>query len=186
MPYRRYLPESVKEYHSLDVEARAPGVDFIADVGDMTGVKSARYDTVLCTEVMEHLPRPERLLREVDRVLKPGGHLILTVPYLCRLHEEPFDFYRYTRYGLQHLLEGEGLRVLEITPTGSVLSFLGHQFSTIVVGGAWHVPIVRHALFYLNAAVSTVPCYWLDQRLGSRDKFPLGYVAMAVKENSRE
>jgi SAM-dependent methyltransferase len=88
----------------------------------------ASFNVVLCTEVMEHVPEPEKLLREVNRVLRPGGLLILTTPFLVPLHEPPYDFYRYTLYGLKYLCDKAGLSVQHINPfaemTGVVIFFL--------------------------------------------------------------
>ncbi len=113
-------------------------------------------------------------------MLKPGGKLILTVPFLGRLHEEPFDYYRYTRYGLRHLLEKGGFEVVEIVPTGSIFSFLGHQAATLIVCGTYRIPILGHLVFWANAVICVLPCHWLDRLPGLAAKAPLGYVAVAV------
>lgn len=181
MPYRHYVEERVDVYDGLDVEARVPGVKYLTDVQEMQGVPSQGYETVLSSEVLEHIPRPDRALSEIHRVLAPGGTLILTVPFLGRLHEEPHDFYRYTRYALEHLVDGCGLIVREIVPTGSIFSFLGHQLSLAMVCSVWHVPVLKHAVFWLNAVFVTLPCRALDRIGGLREKFPLGYVLVAEK-----
>lgn len=184
MPFQSYLENVIDEYQSLDIENRVPGVDFLADLQDMGILTAASYDTVLCSEVLEHVQRPDKVLAELRRILKPRGKLILTVPYLSRLHEEPFDYFRYTKYGLQFLLEQSGFRVLELVPTGSLFSFLGHQISTVVVCSLWHVPVLKHCVFWLNACLCTFPCYWFDRLLGIAQKLPLGYVAVAEKYTS--
>jgi SAM-dependent methyltransferase len=181
MPFRQYLEGCVAEYHSLDVEKRVPEVEFVADVQDMRIVSSGSYDTVFCSEVLEHIPEPKRAIAEVRRILRPGGKCIFTVPYLSRLHEEPFDYFRYTRHGLQFLLEKNGFRVLEIVSTGSLFSFLGHQLSMVAVCSVWHIPVLKYGIFWLNALLCTLPCYWLDRLPGLARKLPLGYVAIAEK-----
>ena len=86
--------------------------------------EDAEFDTALCTAVLEHLEEPARALSEVARALKPGGRLILTAPLFWHLHEEPRDFFRYTRYGLQYLLETNGYEVVEMIPlSGFVVTF---------------------------------------------------------------
>lgn len=80
------------------------------------------FDTVLCTQVLEHVSEPLDLLCEVRRVLRPGGRLVLTAPQYNGLHGEPRDFYRYTRYGLDHLARKAGLEVRTIEPIGGFLS----------------------------------------------------------------
>jgi SAM-dependent methyltransferase len=75
-------------------------------------------DSALCTEVLEHCPDPLSLLAEVHRVLKPGGSLLVTVPFLWPLHEVPHDWCRYTPFALRQLLETGGFRVEELRPLG--------------------------------------------------------------------
>jgi 2-polyprenyl-3-methyl-5-hydroxy-6-metoxy-1,4-benzoquinol methylase len=183
MPFREYLSALVAEYHSLDIAQKLPEVDFVSDIQDMRSLAQASYDTVLCSEVLEHIPQPNKAISEVYRILRPGGKFILSVPYLGRLHEEPFDYFRYTKYGLQFLLENHGFRVLEIVATGSLFSFLGHQISTVVVCSVWHVPILNYCAFWLNASLCTFPCYWLDRFFAIAHKLPLGYVAVAESQS---
>lgn len=79
-------------------------------------IRTGAVDIVLCTQVIEHVPEPDKMLREFHRVLRPGGSLILTGPMYWPLHEEPLDFYRFTKYGFMHLLEKSGFtgyRILE-------------------------------------------------------------------------
>lgn len=181
MPFRRTVASLAREVHGLDIERKVPDIDFVADVQEMGILADASYDTVLATEVLEHVPHPERALAEIHRVLKPGGTLLLTVPFLARLHDEPYDFFRYTRHGLRVLLEAAGLRVIEIEPTGGLLCFLGHQVSSVLLLPTWRVPILKWIVFGLNAVLCTLPCRLLDHWFGGRATFPLGYVAVASK-----
>ena len=75
-------------------------------------------DVVLCTQVLEHVPRPWELVAECCRVMKPGGYLVLTAPFYWPLHEEPHDFFRYTKYGLQSLVQEAGLEVVSLKADG--------------------------------------------------------------------
>jgi 2-polyprenyl-3-methyl-5-hydroxy-6-metoxy-1,4-benzoquinol methylase len=184
MPFKGSLTNLVEEYHSIDIERKVPEVDFVGDLQDMKGVADESYDVILCTEVLEHVPQPEKLIAEVWRVLKSRGKFILSVPHLSRLHDEPFDYYRFTKHGLQFLLEQNGFSVLEIVPTGSLFSLLGHQVSTALVGSTWHIPVLGRLVFFLNAALCTLPCYALDRLLPISGKCPLGYVAVAEKSNA--
>jgi SAM-dependent methyltransferase len=67
---------------------------------------------------MEHVPEPSQFLGEIYRVLKPGGVVIMTTPFLVPLHEEPHDYYRYTRHAIQYLLTKSGFKNIEIEPFG--------------------------------------------------------------------
>ena len=85
------------------------------------------FDTLLCNEVLEHVSEPARLFAEAARVLRPGGVLLLTTPQVWGLHEEPWDFYRYTRYGLMHLARTSGFEVDEVTPTCGTWAMAGQR-----------------------------------------------------------
>lgn len=182
MPFREALERQGVLYHGMDIKLRGSGVAFRADVQDLSAVRSASYDTVLCSEVLEHLPRPESALHEFHRVLKSDGKLVLTVPFLSRLHEEPHDYFRYTVHGLRELFTRHGFMVMEIHATGALFSFLGHQAATVALCSTFGFPILKQAAFWANVAVCVLPCYWLDRVTGLGRFMPSGYVAVAVKQ----
>lgn len=113
-PYRALF--DVAEYVGLDIDsdaARALGAaDFYYD-GKRFPFDSGRFRAVLCNQVLEHVFNPEAFLSEVHRVLGPGGRLLLTVPFVWDEHEQPWDYARYSTFGLRALLERAGFRVLE-------------------------------------------------------------------------
>ena len=96
MPYHDLIVKKTAQYDTLDVKARIEGVKYIGSVDKMDMIAAKSYDTVVCFEVLEHVPNPFQALEEIRRILKIGGILILTVPHLSRLHEIPNDYYRYT------------------------------------------------------------------------------------------
>ena len=95
------------------------------------------FDGVIMTETLEHVPRPETAIAEAVRVLKPQGLLYLTTPQMWPLHYEPYDYFRYTRYGLAHLLESRGFKVLALEPVGGLYTYLftrlGEKFIKLLV-----------------------------------------------------
>jgi SAM-dependent methyltransferase len=91
--------------------------------------RDASFDAVLCTETLEHLTEPQTFLREAARVLRPGGTLFLTAPLQFREHQEPHDYFRFTRHGLALLLAGAGLDRHTIEPEGGYFRFLGDRCS---------------------------------------------------------
>jgi len=121
MPYRNLILPKVEVYDTLDIEKRHPGVKYLGDVQNMTEIRSSTYDTATCFAVLEHVPDPLISFKELARVLKPQGKLILTVPHLSRLHEEPHDYFRFTKYGIKAALEAEGFEILELKPVGLVV-----------------------------------------------------------------
>lgn len=181
-PFAGLVAGQVDCYHGMDRWPRSPWTVLAGDVQNMGMVREGSYDTALCFEVLEHVPDPGRALVEIYRILAPGGILLLTVPHLSRLHDVPHDYYRYTRYGLQALLARAGFEVLELCEKAGLLSFLGHQLSTIVVSAAWTLPApLRHLVWWLNRWLVTWPCYLVDRLPGLSTLFPLGYLAVARK-----
>jgi SAM-dependent methyltransferase len=179
MPYRSVVEAQGASYSGVDIEARTEGVQMIKSATDMSSLDGASFDSVLCSEVLEHIAEPQRALQEIGRVVRPGGSLILTVPFLGRLHEEPVDFFRYTEHGLRSLLEKAGFEIESIEITGSIFSLLGHQVSSAFVVGAW-VPGLKWIALALNATAVVGPARLADALLGPlRRKLPLGYVVIA-------
>lgn len=117
--YEGLFKEHVDEYLCIDWQY-AENVDICADCYNIP-LPDASIDTVLSTQMLEHLVTPERMLKEAFRLLKPGGSLILTAPMVWGLHEEPVDFYRFTEYGLRYLLEHAGFSEIRIQPLEGLL-----------------------------------------------------------------
>jgi len=89
------------------------------------------FDVVVFTQVMEHLPEPSAVLAELQRVLRPGGLLILVAPQSWHAHQIPHDFYRYTAYGIRYLLEKNGLVPEKIQPLGGYFWYLSFQLQLL-------------------------------------------------------
>jgi len=85
------------------------------------------FDSVVCTQVFEHLEFPEKSAMEIYRVLKPGGHLLVTVPQMNELHEEPFDFFRYTKFGLISLFGRAGFETVLVDQRGGYYSTIAQM-----------------------------------------------------------
>jgi SAM-dependent methyltransferase len=181
MPYQTILPASVTQYDTIDVERRVPEVKFQSDIHNMTMFSDESYDTAICLEVLEHVPNPFTALAEIARILKRDAHLILSVPHLSRLHEEPHDYFRYTHYGLQSMLADSGFRILEIKSRGGLFCFLGHQFSTCFLCPIWHIPLIKQIFFFINTWLCVKFCYFLDTIFDKQKIFAAGYTVIAQK-----
>ncbi len=130
-PYRRLFPAAVPYFGTETNRTFTPGSE--ADVtafGEALPFRTGAFDAVLCTEVLEHVPEPSAFLGEVRRVIAPGGALLLTTPQTWGLHEEPYDFYRYTKYGLQYLFGKAGFEVVDVAPTTGTLGTVGQRLSS--------------------------------------------------------
>ena len=95
-------------------------------------VEDGRFDAVLCTQTLEHVPDPFAVTRELARVLRSGGTLWVSVPFGSPVHQEPHDYWRYTHYGLRRLLEESEFRVEWIRPCGGYFQKLNHELSAFV------------------------------------------------------
>lgn len=179
-PWKPLLAERGIQVLSLDVEDRAGEVDIIADLQHMPVIEDASVATVLCTQVLEHLPRPWDAMAEICRVLSPGGHLILSVPHLSVIHEAPHDYYRYTRYGLTALCEQAGLEVVRIEEAGGLISFLSHAVSMVLFCTLAAVPGLRWVTWKINLAFIHL-LHALDRLLGAARIYPCNHVLLARK-----
>jgi SAM-dependent methyltransferase len=178
-PFKELLSEVADVVVTLDIEDRYGDVDVIADVQNMEGIPSASFDTVVCTQVLEHLPNPPRALGEFRRVLSARGKLILSAPHLSMVHEAPNDYFRYTSYGLRSLAEAEGFRVQSIIATGGIVAFLTHPVSSGVLTLSVGIPLARDLAWLMNYLVLVRGAAALDRWAGVRSLFPLDHVMVA-------
>lgn len=180
-PYRALLAEYGSDVTSVDIEDRSGDVDLLVDVQAMPEVASGSFETALCTQVLEHLPRPWDALAELTRVLAPGGTLILTVPHLSVMHEVPHDYYRFTEFGLRALCEDAGLEVIEIEATGGIFTFLGHGASGLIMSTLGTLPLLHWPIWLLNYAVLVRLLGLVDRALGMPRLYPCDHLVVARK-----
>lgn len=112
-PYRSLF--TVECYIGLDIDSEISRQRGIADKlydGNSFPFPDGSFDSALCNQVLEHVFNPDEFLGEIARVLKPGGKLLLTVPFVWDEHEQPFDYARYSSFGLRALLEKQGFKVV--------------------------------------------------------------------------
>ena len=128
--YRNLLAPYVDEHVGLDHEETFHDKSNIDIFGSAYKIPVAdeSFDSALCTAVLEHLEEPEQALRECHRILKPGGVAIYSVPFIWHLHEEPRDFYRYSKYGLEYLFRKVGFEILNIRPLSGFWVTFGQLF----------------------------------------------------------
>jgi SAM-dependent methyltransferase len=113
---------NVSEYLGVDVEQTGHDhsnskVDVFYN-GTTLPFENASFDSLFCSEVLEHVFNPDEILPEINRVLKPGAKALFTVPFCWNEHEVPFDYARYSSFGITHLLQKHGFRVIELRKSG--------------------------------------------------------------------
>ncbi len=159
-------------------------LDFVVDLNGPIPLPNSGFDTILATDVLEHISRPAHLFREISRLLRPDGVLIAGVPFLYWIHEEPHDYYRYTEFALRQLCEESGVTVLSVEPYGGapevVLDTIAKTLSygrlgTSVVG-RW---MAMAAVLIGQASVGS----GVGRRLSraTARNFPMGYCLIATK-----
>jgi glycosyltransferase involved in cell wall biosynthesis len=167
MPYRRMItqaPSRVTRYIGLDIETQIynAAVDLRWD-GRRIPLPDASVDCAMATEVLEHCPEPLVVLKEIRRVLKPGGFFFFTVPYVWPLHDAPYDFFRYTPFALEKLLAEAGLE------HGNIQALGGWNASLAQMLGLWlkRAPLSRE--MRENMTKQLYPFY---QELVESDELP--------------
>lgn len=139
-PYQPLLGSAATRWLGFDLPSPVSGrpkADAFAS-GAAIPLRDGVADCVLSTQVIEHVPRPWDVFAESARLLRPGGSLIVTAPQAQWLHEEPHDYYRYTKYGLMELARQAGLEPVRVVPFGGALALIGFLVSI-------HVPMLGAA-----------------------------------------
>lgn len=192
-PWKGILPSAVK-YVGVDVQEKDDfGMGSRSDILVYDGISlpfgAAEFDSAMCIEVLEHVPDPVACLSEVNRVMKSGATLFLTVPWAARIHYVPHDYHRFTRFRLKSLLETSGFNVLYIVERGNDIATVSNKLMVIQMGLLnfgraslnllWRWPLalllVPVTLGFLVAAHLSI-----FFQLGSKTD-PLGYSLVAKK-----
>jgi SAM-dependent methyltransferase len=148
-PYRALLP-NISAYTAYDVDSSVKP-EAVGTASELP-FASASFDSVLNTQVIEHVEEPWRVIEEIARVLKPGGKLVLSAPQGWRLHEEPHDFYRFTHYGLTHLLARAGMKVIACKPQGGAWLTIGQNINNHL----WHRKLSKGSLaWFINRGLAS-------------------------------
>jgi SAM-dependent methyltransferase len=128
-PYRRLFEHTAYQTADfLKVEKRYEPPTYICDLTDIP-VPDRSFDYIVCTQVLEHVPNPSAVMQEFFRVAEIGGIVLLTAPLFYEEHEQPYDFFRYTRFGLARLAEEARFTVVEIEPLEGYFGTLSYQLA---------------------------------------------------------
>ena len=149
------------------------GLDVIGDLAALP-LRGESFDACLNVVTLEHVRDPARVLGELGRTLKPGGRMLLIVPHEWEEHQQPHDYYRYTRYGARHLLEQAGFEAIAITPVGGYFRLLARR----LLNGLQFFPgvLVLPAALFLVPPALVLPVF---EGLDRQRNFTLGYICSA-------
>jgi SAM-dependent methyltransferase len=178
-PYEPLL-RGVSDYVGIDINAQN-GRPTLSGMAYALPFAASSFDTVFSTQTLEHVEQPHQAVAEMARVLRPGGYLILTAPQTWRLHEKPYDFFRYTRFGLQYLAEQNGLRVVHLLPQGGAWATVGQITNNAVLQLVpQRLPVYAAYLIFLtsNLLFGLLDRVWVDT-----DE-TINYLLIAQKEQA--
>ena len=167
-PYKKYFRDM--DYVSQDFCVNGENewdfshIDIKSDVHNMP-VEDGAFDYILCTSVLEHLKYPPQAFQEFSRVLRKKGKIFLVTPLTIEEHHEPFDYYRFTRYGLKLLAEENNFEIISIKKQGGFFVFVSQTISSFphlyfkkkILENIFHV-----ILYPLNFLIAFF-CYYLDK-----------------------
>jgi SAM-dependent methyltransferase len=178
-PYRELMRMSADSVVGIDADpGHVPPPEVCGDVQALP-FKDTVFDTVITTQVIEHVFEPHAMMREISRVTRPGGHAIVTAPQAWPLHEEPWDYFRYTLYALRRLAEHNGFEVLVLASRGGSVAALSQLTASVLFDRFGKNPLLRSGL-----KVITIPLFLAARLLDplvAHDKLTLGYLLVARK-----
>lgn len=137
MSWRSILEPLSTRYISTDYNVDHPDLTFCADLQGAIPLRDQSVDTVFCCSVMEHTPEPWRIMPEFYRVLRPGGNVIVSVPFMYYLHGWPHDYFRFTRFGLTRLAEDAGFKVVRQMNGGGIFLMICQAISMAITALLW-------------------------------------------------
>lgn len=152
-PYRGLF--AVSEYIGVDIEVSGHDhknsmVDVFYD-GKTIPIENEHFDAVFCSEVLEHIFEPDEILAEIHRTMKPGALMLITAPFCWNEHEVPYDYARYSSFGLVHLLTKHGFDIIEKRKTGSFIRVIAQLITLYIYEGLkkWGKPGLAIAMLLI-------------------------------------
>jgi SAM-dependent methyltransferase len=168
-PHRKFV--TCEKYIGVDIEDRGGVHDvLLADVSRGIPLSDHSADLVICTETLEHTKEPLFVVREIYRITKPGGKVILTTPMVWPVHEAPYDFFRYTNFGLAYLFEEAGFSSVSVHASNGY----AYTMCALLQNRMRHV-------FFTPLVVLLNSLGLLFYRFETNTEFPLGVQVVAKK-----
>lgn len=185
-PYAHMLAPYISEHVGLDREQpfnQNAKVDLVGTAYEIPALNNS-FNSALSTAALEHLAEPEIALRECHRVLKPGGVAVYTVPFIWHVHAAPWDYVRFTNFGLKHLFEKTGFEIIEIKALSGFWVTFGQLFVYYLFrfhrGPLRYIPVIP----LLGLLVQGI-AYLLD-RLDKAEDWTWMYLVVAKKKHDSE
>lgn len=157
---------------------RANHVDFECDLNQPLPFDDCSFDTLILSDVLEHLCEPDALWQEMSRVLRPNGRVLCSIPFFYWIHEYPHDYFRYTEYALRRFAKNNSLELIELVPIGGSIEVIADLL-------AKHIVLLPALGAPLALALQTIVLHWSRSQVGRRvigrtaRYIPLGYMMVA-------
>lgn len=186
VPFYEFYREHVHDVVCVDWGGTLHGgvhVDIQCDLTERLPFNDQEFDTVLLSDVLEHIPTPQQLIDEIARVLRHDGNHILNVPFVYPLHEAPYDFFRYTRYALERMANEAGLEVSVLQPYGDTTTVVADAIAKRSVS----IPLLGNSIAAIvqgMARIALAVKRSLKGRDGSQTLSPSMYFLVARKKSS--
>jgi SAM-dependent methyltransferase len=158
-------------------------VDYQMDLGQPLALPSLAFDTIVATDVLEHLPDPGVAFAEIARLLAPGGKALIAVPFLYWLHEQPHDYYRYTEFALRRFCRASRLEVCHLEPYGGALEVLADILGKVLSLARCPQPLLSVQQSLCGTLLRTTLARYISSRTAAA--MPLGYCLVAQKAAAR-
>lgn len=155
-------------------------LDFEQDLTRALPFSDGEFDTIILSDVLEHIPQPEHLWEEMSRILSVSGKIIMNVPFYYCIHERPYDYYRYTEYALRRFVENAGLTLIQLSSLGGALEIMTDIFSKNIM----RLPKIGRSLaIFAQWFTSVFIRTGLGKKISAttRNTFPFGYFLVAEK-----
>jgi SAM-dependent methyltransferase len=181
-PYKSIFYSYVSEHIGIDLCEtihNKSDIDIFANAYNIP-VSSSSFDTAICTSVLEHLEEPYMALNECYRVLKYGGVAIYSVPFIWHLHEEPRDFYRFSKYGLKYLFEKTGFEIIELKALSGFWVTFGQLFVYNLYRFNRNIIKWTHIIDIIGIIIQAI-AYFLD-KVDKTEKWTCLYI-ITVRKN---
>jgi ubiquinone/menaquinone biosynthesis C-methylase UbiE len=179
--FSQLKPDQLRGYNGYNK------IDFVSDINTIP-VNSNEFDVILCTEVLEHVPEPISAIKEMSRILKSKGIILITAPLGSGLHQEPYHFYGgYTPYWYEKFLSDNGFESIIITPNMGFYSFMSQEFLRFFLRilphkNKFNILLLPIVLISFPLAVLLPILSILLDKLDTNKDFTIGYHVKAIKK----
>lgn len=177
--YKNYISENVCVDWG-NTYNKNPFLDYELDINQKLPFADNEFNSIILSDVLEHIRKPELLLGEMYRILSVNGKALINVPFMYGLHEQPYDYFRYTKHALKSMAEDAGFKIILLEPSGGTpeifADMLSKHFSIVpLIGNPFAIVVQKLTWWFIQTQ--------LGKRISTKtaDFFPIGYKMILEK-----